>query len=422
MALRGRRAIEPGVTSDVGPHGDGPPQGGPGERGLTSPPPTGDAAAEAGTWAVVGRPRYRPAFIALTLFFTIFPLLSVLRHPPAPIPFALLLVGWVVFAIVLVPLFRGHRFGRAEDTRWVAIAALLLTSIAFVVQVVYGDGNAATLYFYAGVTAARLIPDRLAMLGIVGVAIATAIGTGLLEGDWAGAVTLAVTVGAISLTISAMSALGRTNRELEATRRELADLAVRHERDRIARDLHDTLGHALSLIALKSELARRLLPGEPERAAAEIGDVERVARESLAAVRETVSGYRQPTLAGELASAREAFAAAGIECPIPLPPPGLARDVETVLAWAVREGVTNVLRHSEARSARIRFSTEEGAVSVEVVDDGPGPPSAPAPSGAGMGLAGLRERAASLGGGVDAAPLPGGGFRLRVSVPVAGVA
>ena len=165
---------------------------------------------------------------------------------------------------------------------------------------------------------------------------------------------IGVTAATISLTLFALARLGRANQELQAARRELARLAVAEERARIARDLHDTLGHSLSVIALKSELARRVLPDDPERAAAEIGDVERVAREALASVRDTVSGYRQPTLAMELAGAREALTAAGIDGDVEPAPDGLPREVDAVLGWAVREGVTNVLRHSDAARAHIR--------------------------------------------------------------------
>ena len=196
-------------------------------------------------------------------------------------------------------------------------------------------------------------------------------------------------------------------------------LAVAEERNRIARDLHDTLGHSLSVIALKSELARRLLPDDPSRADAELADVERVTREALASVRETVSGYRQPSLAIELAEARAALAAAGITGEVEPAPEGLPRNVDAMLGWAVREGVTNVLRHSDATTARIRIIADGSSRAVEVVDDGRGlPPDDGAPDGrAGVGLAGLRERAASLGGRVEAGPLPDYGFRLLVAVP-----
>jgi len=360
------------------------------------------------------RRRMRVPFVAATLFFTLSPLVSLLAHPPQPAVLGLLLVGWAIFAVVLVVLFRIGPFARPTGDPWLIAAMVGMTGIAVVVQMGFGVAEGTALYFYAGVTAARLGSERLAIGAIGAIGIAAVVANGYSTGDWAGGLTVGVTVVTICLTLYALSALGRTNRELRAARRDLAELAVAEERNRIARDLHDTLGHSLSVIALKSELARRLLPDDPERAGTEIADVERVAREALASVRETVSGYRQPTLAIELAGARAALAAAGIAGDVEPAPEGLPRDVDAVLGWAVREGVTNVLRHSDAARARIRVIVDGATSAVEVEDDGRGAPGDGSP---GTGLAGLRERAAALGGSLEAGPLPGRGFRLRVAVP-----
>lgn len=367
------------------------------------------------------RYRLQVPFVAVTLFFTLAPLLSVLSSTPPATALALLLAGWVIFGLVLVRLFRLGPFAKALSDRWIAGAALALTAIALIAQLVFGVSEATALYFYAGVTAARLESERGAA-GIGLVALVAAFGTGSLAGDWADALTTGVTVATISLTIFALTRLGRANRELQVARRELADLAVAEERARIARDLHDTLGHSLSVIALKAELARRVLPDDPARAATEIGDVETVARDALASVRETVSGYRQPTLAMELAGARAALAAAGIDARVEPAPEDLPRDVDAVLGWAVREGITNVLRHSDAAHARVRVLVGDVDAAVEIEDDGKAPAADDPDDGSrrvGTGLTGLRERAARLGGGIEAGPLASGGFRLRVAVPVA---
>lgn len=366
----------------------------------------------------VRRPVLRAAFIAVTLFFTIGPLLNVLQHRPEPAPFALLLLGWAAFAGVVVQLFRhASPFGRSEDARFLVGAWLVLIVTAFVTQVVFEASEAIVLYYYAGVTAARFTRQSWSMAAIGVVALLAAVGTIAAGGDPADGLSVGVTVGTISLTLSALSAQGRTNRALHAARLELADAAVANERARIARDLHDTLGHSLSLMALKSELARRVVRADPDRAALEIEDVEHAAREALAAVRETISGYRQPTLAMELAGAREAFRTAGIDALVEPPPEALPREVDALLAWAVREGVTNVLRHSDARSAGIRVRAAPDAVSVEIVDDGR-TRNGDTASDPGTGIAGLRERAATLGAAVVAGPRARGGFRLAVTVPV----
>jgi two-component system sensor histidine kinase DesK len=211
---------------------------------------------------------------------------------------------------------------------------------------------------------------------------------------------------------------------LNQTRAELARMAVAEERLRISRDLHDLLGHSLSLIALKSELAGRMIGSDPQRAAREIAEVEAVARRSLAEVRQAVTGYRQPSLAAELAAARRTLAAAGIDCRVDAPGTyALPPEVDALLAWTVREGSTNIVRHSGARHAGIRVVVDDAGAEADLTDDGAGPPAsatgATAPPGpAGAGLAGLAERSARLGGTLRAGAGERGGFRLRVSVPL----
>jgi two-component system sensor histidine kinase DesK len=230
----------------------------------------------------------------------------------------------------------------------------------------------------------------------------------------------------IGIGMIAVSRLVVTVRELEAARREIAQLAaaeaIAKERLRFARDLHDLLGHSLSSITLKSELAGRLLPAAPEKAAEEVRDIESVARRSLREVREAVSGYRQPTLDEELYGAREMLAAAGIACHIENDASPLPNAMDAVLAWAVREGVTNVIRHSRADRCEILVAQNGEEVRVEVKDDGRGsPPEHEGSYSNGSGLSGLAERIAGSGGHFEAGSLSEGGFRLRVSLPVSSV-
>ncbi len=170
------------------------------------------------------------------------------------------------------------------------------------------------------------------------------------------------------------------------------------------------------MIALKSELAARLLRRDPDRAEAELGEVQRVARQALADVREAVLGYRRLAFPDALRSARAALAAAGIDCRVESTAAELPAEIETVLAWAVREATTNVVRHSGAHACAIVLSTESEAVALEVEDDGAG---AAETSGAdGTGLAGLAERARRLHGTLEAGAPPQGGFRLRLTLPL----
>jgi two-component system sensor histidine kinase DesK len=194
---------------------------------------------------------------------------------------------------------------------------------------------------------------------------------------------------------------------------------VIEERLRVARDLHDLLGHTLSLITLKSELAGRLIQRDPARAAQEIHEVERVARQTLREVREAVAGYRQPGLLSELDGARQLLEAAGIACQIANMAGVLPPATDAVLAWTVREGVTNVIRHSRARHCTICVSYEEGSVHAEIVDDGGqrNERNATQP-GTGSGLVGLAERVRAAGGQIEARPQPVAGFRLWVELPL----
>ena len=189
----------------------------------------------------------------------------------------------------------------------------------------------------------------------------------------------------------------RADCKLRMAQEEIEALAAVAERERIARDLHDVLGHTLSVIVLKAELAGRLLArGEDSaRAAKEIADVERTARSALAEVRETIGGYRARGLAAEMDAARNALTAAGVHLEIEgAPTAGTLRPAEeTVLALALREAVTNVVRHAQARTCRLRFTVQNGRHSLAIEDDGQH-----TAMHEGNGLRGMRERVESLGG------------------------
>jgi two-component system, NarL family, sensor histidine kinase DesK len=209
------------------------------------------------------------------------------------------------------------------------------------------------------------------------------------------------------------------NAQLVEARDELARNAVAEERLRFARDLHDLLGHSLSLIALKSELAGRLAEVDPARAKAEMADVEAAARRALAEVRDAVSGYRQVSCAQALAEARAALSGAGVAVRLPARVPTLPGPVDAALGWVVREATTNVLRHSGARAVTVTL-TEDGAEAVlTVTDDGRGPADDTEP---GSGLAGLAERVGALGGALTGGAGRDGGYELRAVLPLAPVA
>jgi len=300
--------------------------------------------------------------------------------------------------------------GPDERFRWVAVGlgSLLIALFTLVTPPQYGS-----LFVYSVLLVGAAFPWRLAIPLVIVAALISG-GLDLIRG--AGA--LQGTGDVLNDALVGFAAVGgrlliEANRQLSHAREQIARLAVGEERLRFARDLHDLIGHSLSVIALKSELAGRLLKASPGLAAHEVEDIEQVARDALREVREAVAGYRQPTLSAELAGAREALTAAGIELRAEGEHAALPPAVEAVLAWAVREGTTNVMRHSQAKRCTIRIFKKDGSVTVEVVDDGHGGLLEP-----GSGLRGLRERVLERGGTLTAEPLPHEGFRLRVSVPL----
>jgi two-component system sensor histidine kinase DesK len=202
----------------------------------------------------------------------------------------------------------------------------------------------------------------------------------------------------------------RANKRLDLAHEQIAHLAKLAERERIARDLHDVLGHTLSVVVLKSELAGKLMDRDTQRARKEIVEVEHIARKALSEVREAIRGYRSEGLAAEISRAQKTLDAAGVTLECGAKPPQLAPAEETVLSLIVREAVTNIVRHAQASHCRLEFAANGGGTALVVEDDGRGGIRTE-----GNGLRGMRERVESLGGQfrIDSAR----GTRLFVEIP-----
>lgn len=224
------------------------------------------------------------------------------------------------------------------------------------------------------------------------------------------AILLAVALAGLGM--AAVRQLISLNVDLHAAKAELAELAVAAERERLGRELHDVLGRTLSLIAVKTELAGRLSAGGDASAAGEMRDVQQLARRAIHEVRETVAGGYLPSVAAELAAAPQVLRAAGIVTSIDDTPMQLAPAYEAVIAWTIREAVTNVIRHSGARTCRISLRAVDGITVFEVVDDGRGASR----TAIGMGLHGLAQRVNALGGTFEAGASEAGGYRLCVTL------
>jgi two-component system, NarL family, sensor histidine kinase DesK len=276
------------------------------------------------------------------------------------------------------------------------------------------------LFIYTSSGAAGWLPTRKAAATIVALVVFVG-GVVAWTQNFSSALSAITFVGIVGAIVVAFGWSAANSQQLRLTREEMARVAaVNEERLRIARDLHDLLGHNLSLIALKSELARRLVNIAPERAVNELSDIDGVARQALKEVREAVASYRQPTLASELQGAREMLAAginyryegnAGVTV-------GLASAIASALGWVVREGVTNVIRHSGASQCLVRVARDDQSIHVEMIDDGK-MSSAGGDEIVGNGLRGLAERVTALGGTFEARRHESGGFCLLAIVPIA---
>ncbi|OKK21210.1 histidine kinase [Streptomyces sp. CB00455] len=306
-------------------------------------------------------------------------------------------VGWYLVLVI--------RTARQMAVPRVLFSVAVLATQAAVLSLTLGR-EWLVLFVYVAISSGAALPAEISRWTVLGTTALLAVTANAVpDGDayLAGLLIPALMGGFAMVGVRAMI---RTTMELRQARATVAQLAANEERLRMARDLHDLLGHSLSLITLKSELAGRMLPGQPQAAALQVADIEAVSRQALVDVREAVSGYRRATLPGELAGARTALAAAGVVADLPAEPPqDLREDVESALAWSLREAVTNVVRHSGAKRCRVTLETHQtlaGPVAeLTVSDDGAAGPAVPV---AGNGLTGLSERLEAVGGSLSAGP------------------
>jgi two-component system, NarL family, sensor histidine kinase DesK len=422
---------------------------------------------------VTGLLRYRRLVIrVLLMLFLLLPAVALLWSHPLTGRDVFLILATIAFVVLVdrTVLVQAPEPGRYERWQWVLLP--IVVALAAALFAVGGMGWVSALAV-ASAAVGRITPDgRPTVIGLLcctGIAVVISAATGLDSGN---TVVAGAVVALGNLLAHSAERRNVLMYRLKVTRAELARAAVAEERLRISRDLHDLLGHSLSLITLKAELAGRVIKTDPERAAREIAELETVARRSLSEVRQAVTSYRQPSLAAELVSSRRMLASAGTECQIRAPGAySLPPAVDALLAWMVREGATNIVRHAAAKHAEIVIELTDTTASACLSDDGvglgkgaipgivegPGPgtatgaaakgaapgaaarvaggdATAPEPGAggldgtgegprlaapvAGSGLAGLAERAARLGGTLSAGAGERGGFWLRVSVPL----
>jgi two-component system sensor histidine kinase DesK len=325
--------------------------------------------------------------------------------------------GWVgivttlAFAAVYLAIFARRRIalrgGQPQARLGPGLASIAPAAVlAVVVCLAVGQAGTATAV-YLCVLCAMTLP-RLWSLPTALLTAAVAYLAGFVVPGWDDDAGLLLSMLAATVAVWGVQQLLVRNTQLVAAERENQRLAVSEERNRFARDLHDILGHSLTVITVKAELAKKLLDVDPARARVEMEDLERLSRDALSDVRRAVEGYRELTLPGELARARMALQAAQIEADLPNSTDEVPTEKREVFAWTIREGVTNVIRHSRATRCTIVLRPD----CLEIRDDGVGPQ----PSATGHGLIGLRERVSEVSGTVVTRQLDPG-FSLSVVWP-----
>ncbi|MEV6015360.1 sensor histidine kinase [Streptomyces sp. NPDC051997] len=306
-----------------------------------------------------------------------------------------------------------------REARSTRVALVMMGVITCALALGYGGS---WLYFFPLLGLATGAVVRGPWLGRIGLGLtALAAAVSAVRAGW-DAVNVAYGTFLSTMVTAAILSLSEAVRELRAAREELARRAVEKERMRFSRDLHDLLGHTLSVIVVKSEAARRLAPRDLDAALVQVTDIESVGRQALTEIREAVTGYREGSLATELDGARSALSAARVEPVVRQSGPPLVPQTEALLGWVLREAVTNVVRHSDATRCEITVDGTVDLVRLTVSDNGTGASLAePEPGVGGTGLKGLTERLATAGGSLRAGRTPRGGFEVRAELPVEAV-
>jgi two-component system sensor histidine kinase DesK len=337
-------------------------------------------------------------WLVYTVFFFIQPLQEHSRNK------------WLLFAaayLCFLCLYTGLVYARSRPTQYLVLALMAALGAIYFPW----NAGASGMFIYV----AAFIPFISESIAVCIAVFAGSCAALMLEGwllhmspwNWAFTAFFTVAVGLGNLVAAQRM---RANKRLNLAHEQIAHLAKLAERERIARDLHDVLGHTLSVVVLKSELAGKVMERDPERARREIGEVEHIARKALSEVREAIRGYRSEGLAAEINRAQKTLDAAGVTLEWDARPFQLAPAEETVLSLIVREAVTNIVRHAQASHCRLEFAEKGGGTALMVQDDGRG-----GIQQEGNGLRGMRERVESMGGRfrIESAE----GTRLFIEIP-----
>ncbi|MFF0482017.1 histidine kinase [Streptomyces sp. NPDC004435] len=321
------------------------------------------------------------------------------------------LLGLVVFNTLYIAIvFRAFDHRRRDSrTTWALMGTA--TTVSFCLAIGYGR-EWLLLFPLLGLALGAVVRGGR-MLRITAFPLVAAVAVVTFWREGVGSIGVVYGTFISIMVTAAILALNETVRELRGTREELARAAVEKERLRFSRDLHDLLGHTLSVIVVKAEAARRLAPGDLDAALGQVTDIETVGRQALTEIREAVTGYREGSLGTELDRARDALASADVEPVVRRSGPPLEPATEALLGWVVREAATNVVRHARATWCEIAVTSGPERARLTVADNGRGPSSGIS----GSGLRGLAERLAVAGGTLATAAAPSGGFLLTAELP-----
>ena len=325
-------------------------------------------------------------------------------------PDALELALLALTLLAFVPLYLASYWARG----WQVLACMAASCLIGAAWARWNVG-AATFFIFACAMAGRIVHLRRAVMAMLAVIVAGVLASILVpQAQMRFIFLMPFLTGGIPVGIGTImdARLRRSRQELLRKQEEVEHMATIAERERISRDLHDLLGHSLSLIALKAELARKLVHRDADACASEVADIERSARQALAEVRAAVSGYRESGLAHALASARASLAAADVAFDERVERFPLAPAAENVVALALREAVTNVVRHAGAKRCSVSLALEHGVAVLRIADDGRARSSADLKHG--NGLMGMRERVASVGGRLALRAQSGLELELRI--------
>ncbi len=317
---------------------------------------------------------------------------------------------WVEFSIaytIFLALYSGLVFARSKRTQYLLLLGMGVLGIAYYPM----NGGSCGMFIYVAAFVPFVAESIALCVCTFVIATLVMVGEGYYLGispwSWGVCAFFALAVGGGNLVAAQRM---RANKKLGLAHEQIAHLAKLAERERIARDLHDVLGHTLSVVVLKSELAGKLMQRDPERARREIDEVEQIARKALSEVREAIRGYRAEGLAAEIARAKQTLDAAGVTLECGDRPPQLAPAEETVLSLIVREAVTNIVRHAQASNCRLEFAANGTGTALVVEANGRG-----GIREEGNGLRGMRERIESIGGKLQIES--GQGTRLLIEIP-----